>query len=178
MAKKQGEMRKQLLGDSELIQQENDADQKVVEAFEAKKRLEQERRLKNIDAQKRLLHKEYEQQIKDKYGDHDEMLRKKAELQKQKEEEEASILKQLEERKQKLKQTSKVEGMTDAEKAKMLNQLETAYEAIDAAYLLEMNRQQLMMRKRLDARKQKVRQMEAIRKKEQDKKKEDQAASV
>jgi len=61
MAKKQGDLRKQLLGDSDLIQQENDADQKVVAAFEAKKRIEQERRLKNIDAQKRLIHTELEQ---------------------------------------------------------------------------------------------------------------------
>jgi len=46
MAKKQGELRKQLLGDSELVKQENDADAKVVEQFQAKKKLEEERRVK------------------------------------------------------------------------------------------------------------------------------------
>jgi len=97
------------------------------------------------------------------------MLRRKAELQKTKEEEAAGIMKALEERKKKLKETSKVESMTDADKAKMLTQLETAYDAIDAAMRSEMLRQELKTNKILAARKQKVRQMEAIRKKDQDK---------
>jgi len=62
------------------------------------------------------------------------MLRRKAELQKEKAEEAASIMEALDERKKKLKETNKVEGMTDADKAKMLTQLETAYDAIDSAY--------------------------------------------
>lgn len=78
-------------------------------------------------------------------------------------------MKALEERKKKLKETSKVESMTDADKAKMLTQLETAYDAIDAAMRSEMLRQELKTNKILAARKQKVRQMEAIRKKDQEK---------
>jgi len=97
------------------------------------------------------------------------MLRRKAELQKEKAEEAASIMEALDERKKKLKETNKVEGMTDADKAKMLTQLETAYDAIDSAYKQEMLRQELKTNKILAARKQKLRTMEAIRKKDQDK---------
>lgn len=100
------------------------------------------------------------------------MLRRKKEIQKEKEEQTADIMKAIEERKEKLKETKQVEQMSEADKAAILTNLGKAYDAIDAARMMEMNRQTLNMRKRLDQRKRKMREMETIKKKEQDRKKE------
>lgn len=47
-----------------MIKQENDADARVVEQFQAKKKLEEEKRVKNIEAHRRLLSAEFDQNIK------------------------------------------------------------------------------------------------------------------
>jgi len=67
--------------------------------------------------------------------------------------------------------------MSEADKAAILSNLGKAYDAIDAARMMEMNRQTLNMRKRLDQRRRKMREMEAIRKKEQDKRREEESSA-
>lgn len=105
------------------------------------------------------------------------MLRRKKEIQKEKEEQTANIMAAIEERKEKLKQTRQVDQMSEADKAAILSNLGKAYDAIDAARMMEMNRQTLNMRKRLDQRRRKMREVEAIKKKEQDKKREEESSA-
>ena len=111
-AEKQGKLRTRLLGDSELIQQENKQDKKVLERFEQQKKTEQERRLRNIELQKKQLHHQFESDIKDKFGDFEEMLRRKKEKQKEQAEEAAALRLKLEEHKASLKKKNSVEGMS------------------------------------------------------------------
>jgi len=53
MADKQGKLRTQLIGDSDIADQENEQDRKALEKYEAQKKVEQDRRLRAIEAQKK-----------------------------------------------------------------------------------------------------------------------------
>ena len=166
MAEKQAKLRTKLLGDSDVIQQENDADKKVVDAFEANKKKQQDKRLRNIELEKKKLHNAYESEVKDKFGDFDEMKRRKEKAQEEQKLEAEHLRELIAEQKKKLKQQAEVAGMTDAEKAKLLGNLENQYKALDSAYLMEQRRQGLELRRRQEQRKKKLEAMAAAKEKE------------
>ena len=94
--------------------------------------------------------------MKNSYTDHDEMLRRKREQQKELDDDAAQLRARIEERQQKLKQGNKDEGLTKEQKEALLSNLSKQLESLDSAYIVESQRQQLLMKQRLANRKEKM----------------------
>lgn len=80
MADQQSKLRRQLIQDSGLVDGEAVADKQSLEKYQRQKKQEQERRLRNIDLQKKTLQNTFENDLKNKYSDYDELLRRKREM--------------------------------------------------------------------------------------------------
>ena len=93
-----------MIGDSDIAEQENEQDKKALEKYEAQKKVEQDRRLRTIEAQKKQLALTFDAELKDKYGDYDEMLRRKKEKADEQKEEVEFLKNQIEQKRSKLKQ--------------------------------------------------------------------------
>ena len=80
---------------------------------------------------------QYENELKNRYTDHDEMLRRKREQQKELDDDAAQLRARIEERQQKLKQGNKDEGLTKEQKEALLSNLSKQLESLDSAYIVE-----------------------------------------
>merc|ERR1712048_23999 len=134
-------MRMQLVGDKALADGEALADKQSLEKYERSKKQEQERRLRNIDLQKKTMQNQFDSELKNKYGDFDDMLRRKKEQQKELDEEAANLRARIEVRQEKIKQTTKDEGLTQEQQEALLKNLSKQLESLDSAYLVEQQRQ-------------------------------------
>ena len=81
MANQQSKLRRELIADKNICDNEAKADKQSLEKYERTKKSEQERRLRNIELQKKTLQNQFEQDLANKFTDFDEMLRKKRENQ-------------------------------------------------------------------------------------------------
>lgn len=111
------------------------------------------------------MHNQYENQLKEKFKDYDEMLRRKREEKAEIVEEVDSLQKKIEERKDKLKKQNEVQGMTKEEQEVMLKNLEFQLESLDNAYFNEQRRQELALKQRMEQRKAKQEKMRALQEK-------------
>lgn len=91
--------------------------------------------------------------MKNKFNDYDEMLRRKRDLQKELDDDAAQLRARIEERQQKIKQGNKDEGLTQEQKEALLSNLSKQLESLDSAYIVEQQRQQLLMKQRMSNRK-------------------------
>ena len=105
-------MRTQLLGDKALADGEALADKQSLDKYERSKKQEQERRLRNIELQKKTLQQQFENELSNKFSDFDDMLRRKKEQQKELDDNAANLRARIQERQEKIKQTNKDEGLT------------------------------------------------------------------
>lgn len=99
------------------------ADKQALEKYERQKKQEQERRLRNIELQKKTLSNKFENDLKNQFNDYDEMLRRKRELQSQLDEDATNLRARIEERQEKLKAGNKDEEMSKEQQAALLNNL-------------------------------------------------------
>ena len=81
------------------------------------------------------------------------MLRRKRDLQKELDDDAAQLRARIEERQQKIKQGNKDEGLTQEQKEALLSNLSKQLESLDSAYIVEQQRQQLLMKQRMSNRK-------------------------
>ena len=84
------------------------------------------------------------------------MLRRKREQQKEFDEEQAKVMARIEERREKIKQGNKDEGITEAQKEELMKNLSKQLESLTNAYDVEKRRQALAMNQKLAARKEKI----------------------
>lgn len=91
-------MRRELVGDKAMVDGEALADKQSLEKYERQKKQEQERRLRNIDLQKKTLQNNFENELKNQFTDFDDMLRRKKELQKDLDADAAALRARIEER--------------------------------------------------------------------------------
>jgi hypothetical protein len=71
-------LRTELLGEREAAEEQN-LDKKALEKFAAVKRQEQEKRQRQTEAGRRAIAQQIDQQLQDKIGDHEELLRRRKE---------------------------------------------------------------------------------------------------
>jgi hypothetical protein len=102
MANEQSKLRKELIGDSDLVNTEQDADKKALEKYERQKKTEQERRLRNIELQKKTLQNNFEQDLKNRYESFEELKKRQREQQKELNEAEAAMRDRIDAQKQRL----------------------------------------------------------------------------
>jgi len=139
-----------------LVDGEALADKQALEKYERQKKQEQERRLRNIELQKKTLSNQFENDLKNQFNDYDEMLRRKRELQSQLDEDATNLRARIEERQEKLKAGNKDEEMSKEQQAALLNNLSKQLESLESAYTVEQQRQQLLMKQKLNQRKEKM----------------------
>lgn len=140
MATQQGKMRTQLLGDKALADGEALADKQSLDKYERSKKQEQERRLRNIELQKKTLQQQFENELSNKFSDFDDMLRRKKEQQKELDDNAANLRARIQERQEKIKQTNKDEGLTQEQQEALLKNLSKQLESLDSAYSVEQQR--------------------------------------
>lgn len=127
----------QLIGESNLANAENELERKALEKYEQMKHTEQERRMRNAELQKKTITNQIDQDLRNAYENYDDMIRKKKQAQKDLDEQQMSILKRMQERKDKLKKASIVEGMSKEEQEAMLKNYEEQLSHLDSAYTAE-----------------------------------------
>ena len=133
-------MRTQLLGDKALADGEALADKQSLDKYERSKKQEQERRLRNIELQKKTLQQQFENELSNKFSDFDDMLRRKKEQQKELDDNAANLRARIQERQEKIKQTNKDEGLTQEQQEALLKNLSKQLESLDSAYSVEQQR--------------------------------------
>jgi len=79
MAEQQASLRRSLIGDAKMVGEDTAADQKALEKYEAQKKLEEEKRLHNIKLKKKTVAGQLDAELSNKYGDYDDLLRRKRE---------------------------------------------------------------------------------------------------
>lgn len=114
-AQRQAQLRTQLIGESNLANTEYELERKALEKYEQMKHTEQERRMRNAELQKKTITNQIDSELKNAYENYDDMIRKKKQAQKDVEEQALSILKRMQERKEKLRKANVVEGMSKEE---------------------------------------------------------------
>ena len=110
----------QLIGESNLANSEIELERKALEKYEQMKNTEQERRMRNAELQKKTITNQIDSELKNAYETYDEMIRKKKQAQKDTDEQALSITKRIQERKEKLRKASLVDGMSKEEQEEML----------------------------------------------------------
>lgn len=70
-------MRKQLINDQDLVANDSKTEEIVLQRYEHQKKQEQERRLRNIELQKKTIAGKIEADMQQEYENYDEMLRRK-----------------------------------------------------------------------------------------------------
>lgn len=165
MADQQSKLRRQLIGDQSLVDGEAAADKQSLEKYQRQKKQEQERRLRNIDLQKKTMQNQFENEIKNKFDDYDDLLRRKRDQQKEMDEDAAALRARIEERQEKIKQGNKDEGLTHEQQEALLKNLQKQLESLDSAYGLEQQRQNLMMKQKLALRKEKMDKARSLKEK-------------
>jgi len=171
-------LRKELLGEKEAAE-EQALDQKSLDKFETVKRQEQEKRQRATEGQRRAIVNQIDAQLQDKISDHEELLKRKREAQALAQSEAAEIRKRLADRKKKLSEQN-FAGLSEEEKAAMLESFKEHYTGLGFAFEKEKARQQAALAKRADLRKQKlerVKRMKMMYAEEQDAKTESAIAS-
>jgi len=79
MAEQQAQLRRSLIGDASITNDDASHDQKALEKYEAQKKLEEEKRLHNIKLKKKTVAGQLDAEMNNKYGDYDDLLRRKKE---------------------------------------------------------------------------------------------------
>jgi len=148
----QAKIRRELVGESTLGNQEYDLEKKALERFEQLKHTEQERRVRQIELQKKTVANEVDSEMKNQYEDYEDMMRRKRQDNIDAADEELAIRKRIGERQDKLKKNSAIAGMTQEEQEKMIKNYESQLQQLDSAYVAEQRRQQLIMKQKMDMR--------------------------
>ena len=91
MAAQQARLRKELLGESAMLDADLETEKKNLERFQAQKKAEQDRRLKNIDMQKKTAASAHDAELKNMFRDYEDLLRRKKDEQKKIEDEAAAL---------------------------------------------------------------------------------------
>lgn len=121
--------------------------------------------MRNIDLQKKTMQNQFENEIKNKFDDYDDLLRRKRDQQKEMDEDAAALRARIEERQEKIKQGNKDEGLTHEQQEALLKNLQKQLESLDSAYGLEQQRQNLMMKQKLALRKEKMDKARSLKEK-------------
>lgn len=118
VSNRQAQMRMQLIGESQLGDAEHELDKKALERFQQMKFTEQERRIRAIELQKKTLTNETEAELKQQFSDYDEMVRRKKQKTQESADQELSLRKRIQERKEKLRKNNAESGMTQEERTR------------------------------------------------------------
>lgn len=105
----------------------------------------------------------FENDLKNRYSDYDELLRRKREMQSGMDEDAANLRARIEERQDKLKNSNKDEGMTAEQQEALLKNLNKQLASLDSAYSVEQQRQRLFMKQKLAIRKEKMEKARALK---------------
>lgn len=111
--------------------------------------------------------------MKNRYESFDELKKRQREQQKELKEAEDEMRKRIDEQKERLAQEQKVDGMSKEEQAEMLKRLENQLEALEHGRLAEQQRQKLSLQQKLAARRAKNAKNKKGKAKEEAKKKEE-----
>lgn len=102
---------------------------------------EQDRRLRNIELQKKTLTNQVDSEINNRFTDYDDLIKRKRQQQSEMNENEISLLKRIAERRDKIQRSKKVEGMSKEEQDQLLKKYQNQLEQLDSAYIAEQRRQ-------------------------------------
>ena len=93
--------------------------------------------MRNAELQKKTITNQIDSELKNAYENYDDMIRKKKQAQKDVDEQALSILKRMQERKEKLRKANVVEGMSKEEQDAMLKNYQEQLSQLDGAYAAE-----------------------------------------
>jgi len=115
MAEQQALLRRQLIGDANIVGDDSAHDQRALEKYEAQKKLEEEKRLHNIKLKKKTVAGQLDAEMNNKYGDYDDLLRRKKEEMERMKDQTEELAQRLAERKERAKNRPKIEGLSKEE---------------------------------------------------------------
>lgn len=158
----QNKLRRQCVGDEALVNIDRVDEEKTIENFRQLKKIDQTRRLRNIDLQKKNIASQIDRELAQMYETYEDMIRRKgierAELANQM----LSLKNRIEERKQRLSKTSQMQGLSKEQQEAMLRNYHEQLKQLDSAYLVEQRRQRLMMYQQKELRRRRAEKLAAI----------------
>lgn len=152
MASQQAKFRQMLLGSSNMLDNEEEYEKKTLEKYNQQKQMERDKRLRNIELQKKLQAQQLDSDLQNKFADYEDMLRRRREKQKEMETEVMGLKNRVDERREKMKAVTKMEGLSPEEKEAMLKDFGVQLEQLDNAYYVEKRRQEILMKQNLEVR--------------------------
>jgi len=152
MAEQQAQLRRSLIGDASITNDDTAHDQRALEKYEAQKKLEEEKRLHNIKLKKKTVAGQLDAEMNNKYGDYDDLLRRKKEDMEKMRDQTEELAQRLAERKERAKNRPKIEGLSKEEQEALMNSYKSQLEMLDSAYAAEQRRQMLAMKQKADQR--------------------------
>jgi len=118
-------------------------EEKVLEQFTLAKRTDQNRRMRNIDLQKKNIQTTLNDELNMEYNSFEDMVRRKNNEKELLDTEVNNLKKRIEERKERLAKTSQMQGLSKEEQEKLLKNYFEQLELLDTAYSAEQRRQHL-----------------------------------
>lgn len=79
IADEHANLRIQLLGESEMLDKEDQQEKQTLQRYEDLKKKENQRRLEKIEMEKKKVSAEFDSELNEKFKDYEDMMRKRAE---------------------------------------------------------------------------------------------------
>lgn len=121
--------------------------------------------MRNIDLQKKSISTQIDQELQARYATYEDMIRRKGVERADLANQMLSLKNRIEERKQRLKETAAMQGLSKEEQEALLRNYHEQLKQLDSAYLVEQRRQRLFMYQQKEMRRRRAEKMAAIQEK-------------
>jgi len=165
IAESQAKLRRQCLDDEALANLDRVDEEKALESFKQFKRIDQNRRMRNIDLQKKNIATHIDNELQNLYSTYEDMIRRKGNERAELANQMLSLKNRIEERKQRLQKSAQMQGLTKEEQEAMLKNYHEQLKQLDSAYLVEQRRQRLYMYQQKELRRRRAEKLSAIHEK-------------